>query len=269
MKIGIFDSGLGGLFILKSLVKKLPQYDYIYLGDTARLPYGNRRRQTIYRFLAEAVDFLFKKDCKLIIVACNTASSEALRKIQQQYLPKHYPDRRVLGVIIPTVEDALKNSKIKKIGILATKATVRSGAYIREIKKIKPSVKVFQKAAPMLVPLIESSQFEKSEGFLKKYLALLKAKRLQAIILGCTHYPILKDQIKKLSKLKIISQDEIIPEKLRAYLAKHPQINSKLSKNKRRSFLVTAITKSMQDLSTKWFGKKISLQKVKLKKIAL
>ena len=138
MKIGVFDSGLGGLLITKALVKNLPQYDYVYLGDTQRVPYGNRSHETIYRFLKEAVNYLFKYGCGLIVVACNTASAEALRRIQQEYLPRHYPNRRVLGVIIPTAEAALRSAHAKRIGILATQATVGSAAYVRELKKIRP-----------------------------------------------------------------------------------------------------------------------------------
>jgi glutamate racemase len=142
MKIGIFDSGLGGLFVARALVKNLPQYDYVYLGDTQRVPYGNRSHETVYQFLREAVDYLFAHDCELIIVACNTASAKALRRIQQEYLPKHYPQRRVLGIIIPTAEAALKNDTTRRIGLLATQGTVDSNAYVKELKKIRPNPEI-------------------------------------------------------------------------------------------------------------------------------
>ncbi len=171
MKIGVFDSGLGGLFVTRALVKNLPQYHYMYLGDTQRVPYGNRSQETVYQFLHEAVDYLFAHGCELIIVACNTASAEALRRVQREYLPTHYPKRRVLGIIIPTAEAALKDSKIKRVGVLATQGTVGSGAYVRELKKIRPGVTIFQEAAPLLVPLVESNAAQFADPILRSYLA--------------------------------------------------------------------------------------------------
>ena len=262
MKIGIFDSGLGGLFVTRALTKKLPQYDYVYLGDTQRVPYGNRSRETIYQFLREAVEYLFSHDCELIIVACNTASAEALRKIQQQYLPKHYPKRRVLGVIIPTAEVALENTQTKRIGVLATQGTVRSQTYVRELKKIAPHVKIFQQAAPLLVPIIENNSMEFVDLTLRSYLEPLLKKNIDTLILGCTHYPILKSRIKKLCgpRVKVISQDEIISQKLFNYLKRHPEIDRKLTKKRRRSFLVTDLTDATKALAKKWFGGKIKFQ---------
>jgi len=263
-KIGVFDSGLGGLFVMRALARELPRYDYVYLGDTQRVPYGNRSPQVVYQFLEEAVDFLFKKDCGLIIVACNTASAEALRKIQRHYLPRHYPKRRVLGVIIPTVEEALKNPKTKKIGVLATQGTVNSGAYAREAKKLNPRAKVFQNAAPMLVPLIENSELKQAEPFVHEYLAPLKRKKVEKIILGCTHYPALKKMIEKISGVPVVSQDEIIPRKLEDYLRRHPEIDSRLSKHSKRELLVTDITPAYVRLSRKWFGSNAKLKKVEI-----
>ncbi|OGE86023.1 MAG: glutamate racemase [Candidatus Doudnabacteria bacterium RIFCSPHIGHO2_02_FULL_46_11] len=259
MKIGVFDSGLGGLVILKSLVKSLPEYDYIYLGDTQRVPYGNRSPETVYQFLEEAVDYLFKKDCALIIVACNTASAEALRKIQAVYLPKKYPNRRVLGVIIPTAEAAVEG-KVKSVGVLATTGTVNSKAYVREIKKLNNNIKVIQSAAPLLVPLIENDALSFSEDIIKQYLKPFKSS--QAIILGCTHYPLLKSKIKKFSGKRIISQDEIIPEKFKNYLVRHPEMGKRLSKNRRREFLVTDLTEHYKLLGRKWFGPALKFKKV-------
>lgn len=157
--IGIFDSGFGGLDILKTIVKKLPKYNYVYLGDSARAPYASRSQDLIYKFTEQAVDFLFKQNCQLIILACNTASSEALRKIQQVYLPKHYPKRRVLGVIIPAVEEAVELTTNNRIGIIGTEGTVSSKAFVREINKLKPEVKVFQKACPLFCPIVEAGAF--------------------------------------------------------------------------------------------------------------
>jgi glutamate racemase len=264
MKIGVFDSGLGGLLVLKSLVKELPEYDYIYLGDTQRVPYGNRSHETIYLFLEQAVDYLFKQNCALIIVACNTASAEALRKIQQDYLPHHYPKRRVLGMIIPTAEEALRGHQIKRIGVLATQATVNSKAYVREIKKINSRAKVFQSAAPLLVPLIESEGIKWSEPILREYLKPLLKEKVDAIILGCTHYPILKNKIRKIAKVRVISQDECIPLKVKNYLERHPEVDVRLSRNHTTKLLVTDITKSFSELSREWFGRQGKLVKIKI-----
>ena len=264
MKIGVFDSGIGGLLILRALVHEMPKYDYLYLGDTKRVPYGNRSQKEIYRFLEEAVDFLFKKNCGLIVVACNTASAEALRKIQQEYLPRHYPKRRVLGVIIPTVEEALSGGKIKRIGLLATESTVRSVAYIREAKKIDPKVKIFQEAAPLLVPIIENDGAGWAEPVVRVYLRPLMQKKVGAILLGCTHYPVLKKMIQNISGVSVISQNEIIPGKLKNYLKRHPEIEKQLAKQSRYELLVTDIVPTYQRLSHQWFGKKIKLKKVVL-----
>jgi len=266
MKIGVFDSGLGGLLILRALARQLPDYDYIYLGDTQRVPYGNRSPQIIAQFLEEAVDFLFKKDCALIVVACNTASSEALRYIQQQYLPKHYPDRRVLGVIIPSVEVALasENNPLTRIGVLATAGTVRSATYVAESEKLNPRVKVFQSAAPLLVPLIENDGKQWAEPILRSYLAPLMKSKVQKIILGCTHYPALKREIRKLSGVPVVSQDEILPAKLKDYLKRHPEIESRLRKQRGRELLVTDVTPAYEKLARSWFGKTAQLRKVAL-----
>jgi len=256
MKIGIFDSGLGGLFVTKALVKNLPQYDYIYLGDTQRVPYGNRSHETVYRFLREAVDYLFHHGCALIIVACNTASSEALRRIQQKYLPYYYPKRRILGIIVPTAEVALNDRKAKRIGVLATQGTVNSRSYIREFKKINGDGTIFQQAAPLLVPLVESDGIPFADPILRSYLRPLLKKKIDTIVLGCTHYSILKKRIRKIcgKKIAIISQDEIIAAKLADYLARHPEIEKQLAKRRRREFLVTDLTGTMKTLSKKWFG---------------
>lgn len=278
MKIGVFDSGLGGLFVLRALARELPEYDYVYLGDTERVPYGNRSPQTVHRFLTEAVDYLFReKNCGLIIVACNTASAEALRKIQRQYLPRHYPARRVLGVIIPTVEAALAENgmsgkrgdtgrarKISRLGVLATQGTVRSGTYVREAQKLNPRVKVFQNAAPLLVPLIENKGLVWAEPIVRAYLAPLARKKVQKIILGCTHYPALKKMIRKIAGISVVSQDEIIPRKLADYLRRHPEIDSRLGKKRKRELLLTDITPAYVHLSRKWFGKNAKLKNVAL-----
>ena len=168
MKIGIFDSGLGGLIIAKSIIKIMPEYDYVYLGDTKRVPYGNRSHETVFEFTRQAVDYLFKKEnCALVIIACNTASARALRQIQKEYLPKNFPERKVLGVLIPTAEES---AKFNRVGILATRGTIDSETFPKEIKKLNKKINIFQNSAPMLVPLAEEGEIENAMSFIKKYL---------------------------------------------------------------------------------------------------
>jgi glutamate racemase len=274
-------SGLGGLIVAKAIRKMMPAYDYVYLGDTKRVPYGNRSHEAVYEFTREGVDYLFRKEnCAIVIIACNTASARALRKIQKKYLPKNYPNRKVLGVLIPAAEEA---AKFGKVGIIGTAGTVASGTFPREIKKIlahrslgeggNKSIKIFQNSAPMLVPLAEEGEIKNALPFLQKYLQELinKSRRskksgprpnasgkLDALVLGCTHYPIFKKEIKKLlpKNVRIISQDEIVPKKLRNYLEKHSEISKKLSKRHTAKILVTDMTQSVKKLSKKWFGVK-------------
>ncbi len=266
MKIGIFDSGLGGLVIAHSLMQRLPKYDYIYLGDTARVPYGNRSQETVYRFTEQAVDYLFRHDCQLVIIACNTASAEALRQIQQYYLPKHYPDRRVLGVLIPAAEEAAVTTKNNRIGVLATNSTVASGAFVRELTKINPDLIIEQQPAPLLVPLIENNGLKWADSILKEYLQPLIDKDIDCLILGCTHYPILKDRIQQIvgAKIQLISQDELVPLKLVKYLERHQELESRLTQNSERLFLSTDITPATIDLAAKLFGEQISFSLVDL-----
>ncbi len=268
MKIGVFDSGLGGLIVLRALARELQEYDYVYLGDTARVPYGNRSEEAIHRFLVEAVDFLFREGCALVIVACNTASAEALRKVQRGWLPRHYPDRRVLGVIIPTAEAALEGKRgkerVKRLGILATQGTVASKAYEREVGKLDPRVRVVQSAAPLLVPLIENGGAKWAEPMLREYLAPLIKARVDAVVLGCTHYPILKRKIRMLAGVPVVAQDECVPAKVRDYLARHPEMDRRLSKHGTVRLLVTDITRSAAALARRWFGRKARLEKVKI-----
>lgn len=265
MKIGIFDSGLGGLIIAKAIRKEMPEYDYVYLGDTKRVPYGNRSHETVFEYTKEAVEYLFKKeDCLIVIIACNTSSARSLRRLQKEYLPNFNhtrklmgeSERRILGVLIPTAEECVK---YKRVGILGTNGTIISNSFPNEIKKIKKGVKVFQNSAPLLVPLIEEGEKALAIQFIKKYLKPFLNKKLDALILGCTHYPFYKNEIKKIigSKIKIISQDEIIPKKLKEYFVRHLEIEKKLSQKKTAKILVTDMTPSIKKLSQKWFGKNV------------
>lgn len=289
MKIGIFDSGLGGLIILKEIIKKLPQYDYIYLGDNARTPYGNRSQETIYKFTLQAVDFLFKQNCELIIIACNTASAKALRQIQRQWLPQNYPDRRVLGVIRPVVEKAVEVAK-NKIGVIGTKGTVNSQAYIREIEKLNPDLEILQQACPLLVPLVEEGWEKRNETkkILRSYLKFLKLARVDTLILGCTHYPIMLKEIQGIMgrKTKVLNSGEIVAASLADYLIRHPEIENKLDKNPNVmvrfsnhdedgvtlrepqgdniKFFVTDISEHYQELGKRWFGEGVEFERVEL-----
>lgn len=266
MKIGIFDSGLGGLLITRALTERLPEYDYIYLGDTARVPYGNRSQETIYEFTRQAVKYLFDQDCALVILACNTASAEALRRIQREYLPSQYPDRRVLGVLIPAAEEAVRVTQGGKIGVLGTNSTVNSGAFDREIHKLAPAAEVYQQAAPLLVPLIENDGTKWASPIVDEYLAPLLRANIDTLVLGCTHYPILKEMFRSKvgERVHVICQDEIIPAKLEDYLQRHPEFKTRLSKSSNRTYFVTDQTESTQKLARQLFGAEISLRLVNI-----
>lgn len=243
--IGVFDSGYGGLTVLKEFLKVLPEYDYIYLGDNARTPYGTRSFETVYKYTLQAVNKLFEMGCPLIILACNTASAKALRSIQQNDLPNINPENRVLGVIRPSVEALNKYTKTHHIGILGTNGTVVSQSYPLEIKKFFPNIYVHQEACPMWVPLVENDEYlsEGADYFVNKNLNNLiqKDKNIDTIILGCTHYPLLANKILKYlpKKIKLISQGAIVADSLKNYLFRHPEMQKRLSTNEIREFYTT------------------------------
>lgn len=266
MKIGIFDSGLGGLIVTHGLVRALPNYDYLYLGDTARVPYGNRGEEAIYTFTREAVGRLLAEDCALVLVACNTASAEALRRIQREYLPEHFPDRRVLGVLIPAAEEAVRVSVSGRIGVLATTGTVASRAYIREIEKLSPMASVTQQAAPLLVPLIENDALQYAPPILHDYLAPLLAANIDTLVLGCTHYPYLSTEIRSIvgDAVTIVSAETIVPAKLADYLARHPEIDQRLSRQETRRYLLTDIAPSTESVATALFGEPVPFEIITL-----
>jgi len=266
--IGVFDSGLGGLTVLKQLIKTLPNYNYIYLGDNARLPYGEKSPATIYEYSREAMDFLFKEGCNLVLIACNTASAQALKKLQQEYLPLKQPNKKILGVIRPLAEEVVR-LKIKNVGIIGTKSTINSNTYQKEINNLDKSINVEQKSAPLLVPLIEDGWANKPETkmILKKYLRPLKQKRIQALILGCTHYPFLLPIIKKLMGKKIIvpSPGKIVAESLEDYLNRHPELNLKPTKKTNLRYYTTDDPSLFKNLGEKFLGQKIeNINRVKL-----
>lgn len=261
--IGVFDSGYGGLTILKELVKQLPSYDYMYLGDNARAPYGTRSFDTVYHYTLECVKHLFAKGCPLVILACNTASAKALRNIQQLDLPHIAPDRRVLGVIRPTTEVIGDFSHTGHIGIFATAGTVASESYLVEIEKFFPGTQVFQEACPMWVPLIENNEYDKegADYFVKKHIdnLLKKSPAIDAVLLGCTHYPLLIQKIRQFlpTHIQIINQAEIVARSLIDYLHRHPEIDERCSKNGNRTFYTTDSTENFDKQSAVFFGQNV------------
>lgn len=233
--IGVFDSGFGGLTILNEIRKVLPEYDYLYLGDNARAPYGSRSFEVVYEFTLQAVEYLFSQGVELVILACNTASAKALRTIQQKVLPLKYPDKRVIGVIRPSTEDINLFTRTNKVGILGTEGTVKSQSYVLEVHKFHPAVEVFQQACPLWVPLIEDGEFDSEEGeaIIRKDVKRLlnQSPEIDTIILACTHYPIIRHLIEKYipEGIQLVAQGEIVAKKLRSYLERHQEIEERLS----------------------------------------
>lgn len=268
--IGIFDSGYGGLTVLREIVRRLPQYDYLYLGDNARTPYGPRDFDTIYQYTLESVQYLFGQGCQLVILACNTASAKALRNIQQLALPKLAPDRRVLGVIRPTAEVIGHFSNSKKVGVLGTTGTVRSESYLLEIEKFFPEVQVFQQACPIWVPLVENGEMSGpgTDFFVKKYLDELLATSpgIDTLLLACTHYPLLEPVIRQFlpKEINIVSQGGIVAESLADYLQRHPEIEAKCSKNGQRSFHTTGDVADFDGHASAFFGAVVASRHVSL-----
>ena len=294
-KIGVFDSGYGGLTILKEIRKELPQYDYLYLGDNGRAPYGTRSFEVIYRYTLQAVKYLFEQDCALVILACNTASAKALRTIQQRDLPQINLQRQttndkrpvnVLGVIRPTVEAVPAITKTGHVGILATPATVSSESYVLELEKIAPNLAITQQACPMWVPLIEAGE-QDSEGakyFISKYLRelLTKDPQIDTLVLGCTHYPLMKTQIDKwlafhqeieesvfpepveTPRVKIIAQGELEAKSLADYLQRHPEYSEQLSQGGTCTYLTTENADRFAQSASLFIGEKISAESISL-----
>ncbi len=268
--IGIFDSGYGGLTVLKEIIKKLPNYDYIYLGDNARAPYGNRSFETVYHYTLECVKWFFSQGCHLVILACNTASAKALRTIQQNDLPKIDKDKRVLGVIRPTAEIIGSLSESGHVGILGTTGTINSRSYVLEIEKFYPSLKVYQQACPMWVPLIENNEYDNhgTDFFVKKCIQQLlqQDEMIDTILLACTHYPLLLEKIKEYSPadMKILTQGVIVADSLKDYLARHPEMEDKCSKTGSRQFSTTDSTEDFDNHASIFFGEPVHAKHVSL-----
>jgi len=253
MNIGIFDSGLGGLWSAKSIIRNLPNYSYVYLGDTARLPYGNRSADTVYKYFCQAIIFFFEREnCAVVVVACNTVSAEAVQRAQEEFLPKYFPGKLIVGVIGSIITEAIKYDRV---GVIATIGTVDSKAYQKRIHAISKNTKVFQQKAPLLVPIIEEGEYDLIELVAKRYLSPLLKKDVGVIVLGCTHYAIIKNIIQKIipKNIKIISQDDTLWKRLEEVLNDNIKIKNSLCKKKKRILYVTEKTPHFSKLANKWF----------------
>ncbi len=261
--IGIFDSGYGGLTVLKEIISALPQYDYIYLGDNARAPYGNRSFETVYQYTLQSVQWFFRQGCPVVVLACNTASAKALRSIQQNDLPKMQGNKKVLGVIRPTTEIIGEYTQSKKIGVLGTTGTIQSNSYPIEINKFYPDISVYQQPCPMWVPLIENNEHnnEGADYFIKKYLndLLTQCADIDTVLLACTHYPLLAHKIKQYLSpdITILSQGEIVAKSLANYLKRHGEIEQQCSKTGKLSFYTTDDPNDFDKHATIFFGKEV------------
>ena len=266
--IGVFDSGYGGLTILDKIREVLPEYDYIYLGDNARAPYGTRSFEVVYEFTRQAVNKLFDMGCHLVILACNTASAKALRSIQMNDLPQIDPARRVLGVIRPTVECVGEISKNQHIGVLATAGTIKSESYPLEIHKLFPEIQVSGTACPMWVSLVENneSQDEGADYFIRKYIDQLLSKdpQIDTVILGCTHFPILLPKIRQYipDHISVIAQGEYVAESLKDYLKRHPEMDAKCTKNGNCQFYTTEAEEKFSESASTFLKQQISVKHI-------
>lgn len=269
-KIGVFDSGYGGLTVLRSIVDRLPEYNYLYLGDNARAPYGNRSFDTVYQYTWEAVNWLFNNGCELVILACNTASAKALRQIQQVNLAQRNDHKRVLGVIRPTTENIGGYTKTQHVGIMGTAGTVKSNSYPIEIAKFFPNVVVTQEACPMWVYLVEHNhlQGEGADFFVNQNIHRIfeKDPQIDTLLLACTHYPLLEKTIRKFlpEGIALVSQGGIVADRLEDYLHRHSEIESQLNKNSHREFATTDEAAIFNEQATLFFGESVSSRHISL-----
>jgi len=270
--IGVFDSGYGGLTILREIVDTLPEYDYLYLGDNARAPYGNRSFETVYEFTLECIQWFFSQGCDLVILACNTASAKALRTIQQNDLPLINTEKRVLGVIRPTSEVIGQYSHTGHVGVMGTVGTVQSGSYLLEIAKFFPELKVTQEACPEWVDLVERNAFDtpEADALVKKHIDhLLTADAgIDTILLACTHYPLLLPLISRHipDNMKVISQGTIVAASLKEYLQRHPEMDARCGKSGNIKFVTTGSTAEFDSHASIFFGKNVVSEGLKLNK---
>jgi len=279
MRVGIFDSGFGGLTIYRAIRERLPRYDYVYLGDNARAPYGHRSFETVHRFTVEAVRFLFARDCLLVVVACNTASAKALRSVQQLLLPTLAPDHRVLGIIRPSVEALAREAGWRTVALWATPGTVSSDSYALELGKLRPELRLLQVACPLLVPLVENGELEGAglRYFVRKYWDETRtaagaanlpetAPAIDALLLACTHYPLLLPSIEEVvpAGVRVLSQGAIVAPSLQDYLQRHPEIETRLSHGGSTELLTTDAGSSFDRLAELFLGVAIRSRRVVL-----
>lgn len=268
--IGVFDSGYGGLTILSKIREALPEYDYIYLGDNARTPYGTRSFEIVYEFTLQAVNKLFEMGCHLVILACNTASAKALRTIQMNDLPNIDPDRRVLGVIRPTAECIGSMTQTRHVGILATAGTIKSESYPLEVHKLFEDIKVSGEACPMWVPLVENNEAngEGADFFIRKYIdnLLAKDRQIDTLVLGCTHYPILLPKIQKFipQGVKVVTQGEYVATSLKDYLHRHPEMDMKCTREGKCRFYTTEAEDKFIESASMFLNENITVQRITL-----
>ncbi len=270
--IGVFDSGYGGLTILDKIRKEMPEYDYIYLGDNARTPYGTRSFQVVYEFTLQAVQYLFSRGCRLVILACNTASAKALRTIQQHDLPRSAdPTRRVLGVIRPTAEAIGTLTRTGHVGVLATAGTIKSESYPLEIKKLFPEVTVSGEACPLWVPLVENHEYDTpgADYFVKQHIQRLldRDPQIDTIILGCTHYPLLYDKIRAFTPphIRLIPQGEYVAHSLRDYFRRHPEMDIRCRRGGTCQFLTTESVEKFEESASVFLGEeRVNVESVEL-----
>lgn len=268
--IGVFDSGYGGLTILSKIREALPEYDYIYLGDNARTPYGTRSFEIVYEFTLQAVNKLFEMGCHLVILACNTASAKALRTIQMNDLPNIDPDRRVLGVIRPTAECIGSMTQTRHVGILATAGTIKSESYPLEVHKLFEDIKVSGEACPMWVPLVENNEAngEGADFFIRKYIdnLLAKDRQIDTLVLGCTHYPILLPKIQKFipQGVKVVVQGEYVATSLKDYLHRHPEMDMKCTREGKCRFYTTEAEDKFIESASMFLNENITVQRITL-----
>lgn len=269
MKIGVFDSGFGGLAMLKAMTAALPEYDYVYLGDSARAPYGNHSHEIIYQYTCEAVQFLFSQGCELVILACNTASAQALRRLQQEWLPKVDAHKRVLGVVRPIAEEVARLGKGKTIGVIGTRATIAAKAYTKEIETLlAENATVVEQACPLLVPLIEEGFHKRAEtkSILRFYLRPLKLAGVKLLISGCTHYELIRNAVVGVmgKRVMVIDSPAVVAASLSEYLKRHPEIEQKLSRKNSVLFLTTDKNNQFDRLATMFYGQTVQAERVHL-----
>lgn len=281
--IGLFDSGYGGLTILHGILEVLPQYSYLYVGDNARAPYGSRSSEEIFEFTRQGVDYLFSQGCELVILACNTASASALRRLQQEVLPAQYPDKKILGILVPTIEQitgvpwkqtnhSMSAIGVATVGVLATEATVQAGAYAEEIHKRNPSIRVVQQACPGLVEAIEAGEsLTRIDSLIETYITALEAKvpadtSLSAVLLGCTHYALVANRIHNFlaPNIKLYEQPSIVATSLANYLDRHTELAARIEQRRTCVFLTTGNPDLISAGSQRYFGEAINCKKIKV-----